>query len=89
MLPCCAPRRGHAILEAHWHCGEIDCRNGANSTLDDAAAEIKYSGFQTTQSGVSDVQAIRTGSFYLDTVSYTSASGASASVSFRGESSAD
>jgi hypothetical protein len=55
-----------------------------NAALDDAAAEIKYSGFQTTQSSASDVQAIRAGSFYQDTVSYTSNGGASASLSFTG-----
>ena len=66
--------------------GGADSRDGVNATLDDAAAEITYSGFQSTQSSASDVQAFRAGSFYQDTVSYTSSAGASASLSFTGES---
>lgn len=63
-----------------------DGRNGANATLDDAAAEISYTGFESTKAGLNDIPAIKTGSFYSDTVSYTSSAGASASFSFTGQS---
>ncbi|KAK8845360.1 hypothetical protein IAR55_006073 [Kwoniella newhampshirensis] len=57
---------------------------GVNSTLDDASSKITYSGFQSTSNIQSSVPAIKKGSFYKDTISYTSSAGAAASLIFNG-----
>ena len=61
-------------------------RTGVNATMDDASSVINYEGFTSTDSTQSSIQAISAGTFYQNTVSYTSSAGASASFSFQGES---
>ncbi|ADV24810.1 Hypothetical Protein CGB_K1110W [Cryptococcus gattii WM276] len=56
----------------------------SNSTLDDASSEITYSGFSSISSSRSTVPAIKGGSFYQNTISYTSNADASASFTFQG-----
>ncbi|CAD6575872.1 MAG: hypothetical protein TREMPRED_001507, partial [Tremellales sp. Tagirdzhanova-0007] len=58
--------------------------SGINATLDDASSQITYSGFTSTQAGQSSISAINSGSFYQNTVSYTSSVGSSATFSFVG-----
>ncbi|ORY34968.1 hypothetical protein BCR39DRAFT_461922 [Naematelia encephala] len=55
-----------------------------NVTLDDASSEISYTDFTSTTSASSQVAAISGGTFYQDTVSYTTSAGAVASFSFQG-----
>ncbi|OWZ30399.1 hypothetical protein C361_02020 [Cryptococcus neoformans Tu259-1] len=56
----------------------------SNSTLDDASSEVTYSAFSSISSSQSTIPSIKRGSFYQDTVSYTSSADASASFTFQG-----
>ncbi|WVW81567.1 hypothetical protein I302_103562 [Kwoniella bestiolae CBS 10118] len=58
--------------------------SATNVTLDDASQQITYTGFQSTSATQSDISAIQSGSFYDETVSYTSLGGASAKFQCQG-----
>ncbi|KAI9636015.1 uncharacterized protein MKK02DRAFT_24973, partial [Dioszegia hungarica] len=56
-----------------------------NFTLDDASSAITYTGWTSTTVSSAPVEAIRSGKFWHDTISYTSSSNAAASFTFTGQ----
>ncbi|WWC57903.1 uncharacterized protein I303_100438 [Kwoniella dejecticola CBS 10117] len=62
----------------------VESGSGYNATLDDTSDHITYTGFHSSTAPQSDIAAIQKGQFQHDTVSYTSAGGASAAFSVQG-----
>lgn len=56
-----------------------------NLTLDDASSSITYNGWTSSDSASAPLEAIRSGSFYADTVSYTGTASATSSFDFVGQ----
>ncbi|XAO26428.1 hypothetical protein I312_105265 [Cryptococcus bacillisporus CA1280] len=83
-LQTCSTNSGVATLTSSFGSHSARLEGPSNSTLDDASSEVTCSGFSSISSSHSTVPAIKAGSFYQNTVSYTSNADASASFTFQG-----